>query len=47
MISENMINVYRLSIQKGLKKIEDIENLELRQKIQESLINEETNNGTN
>jgi hypothetical protein len=47
MISDNMINVYKLSIQKGLKKLEDIENLELRQRVQESLLNEETSNGTN
>jgi hypothetical protein len=42
MITDNMINVYKLSIQKGLKKLEDIDNLELRQKIQESLLNDET-----
>ena len=47
MITENMINVYKLSVKKGLRKLEEIANLELRQKVQESLLNEEKSNETN
>lgn len=43
MITQNIINVYKLSIKNGLKKIEDIDNLELRQKVQESILLDENN----
>lgn len=44
MVTQNIINVYKLSIKKGLKQLEDISDLELRQKVEESLINEKDNN---
>lgn len=48
MITQNIINVYKLSIQKGLKQLEDISNLELRQKVEDSLlIDEKKANETN